>query len=64
MDVISEETIIGSVSVHDTIGPYTGTVGNGISLANLVLDSTSNNEHIGMVILLEELEVEPISHFS
>ena len=61
--VIIQESIIGGVSIHDSIRPNSSSVKNRALGSNSLLDSM-DHLNIGVIVLLQELEVESISDLS
>jgi hypothetical protein len=58
--IISQESIIACVGIHDAISPNAGTMSYGVSLSDFIFDVT-DYQHISMIVLLQELKVETVS---
>ena len=61
--IVSEEAIVSSVCIHDTISPESRPVENRTLRIDLFFD-LSQDQHITVVILFEELKVESVANLS
>lgn len=62
-DVVSEEGVVGGVGIHDAVGPDAGPMGDRVALTDFLLDS-AENEHVSVVVFLQELLVVSVPYFS